>query len=350
VVDAALTVLSAIESTTNTRFRIRYGGKIGVASERQCGTALSEDVIAFCEDIWKRGGSILSGPGGGRYVYDLRKRFDLFCKLNPLIRHRELGDSGHLKPEYTDGVDVMVVRENGGGIYQGQWATGTLGNDTRYASHQFRYSEDQVIRIVEAAARICAQRSGRLAIVVKPHGIPAISDLWLSCAQDVAEDYGVALTPLEVDYAAYRLVQEAHELDVVVTPNLFGDILSDLGGVILGSRGLCYSGSFSECGRAVYQTNHGAAHDLAGTDRANPVGQILSLAMMLRESFDLARASALIEHAVRQVWRQGWRTADLRGAGCQICGTGEMARRIADAVTHLASSSIPLAVTGPGPG
>lgn len=337
VIDATLTVLSAIQSTSNATFQLHYGGCIGVESEKEIGKPLSEDVIVFCEDVWARGGAILSGPGGGRYVYNLRKRFDLFCKLNPLITHNELCHAGHLRRECSNNVDIMVVRENVAGIYQGQWSMGTTADGTKCASHRFGYAEDGVTRIVETAARICSKRTGKLALIVKPNGIPTISELWLACGRSAAKRYGVEIIPLEVDYAAYCMIQDAKELDVVVTPNLFGDILADVGGVLLGSRGLCYSGSFSACGCAVYQTNHGAAYDLAGTDRANPVGQMLSLVMMLRESFGLSREPALIEHAVRQVWREGWRTPDLAEKGCRLCGTREMADRVAHAVTCLAT-------------
>jgi 3-isopropylmalate dehydrogenase len=145
------------------------------------------------------------------------------------------------------------------------------------------------------------------------------------------------LQELEIDNAAFQLIQNPRQFDVVVTSNLFGDVLADLGGVLLGSRGMCYGGSFAESGAAVYQTNHGAARELAGTDRANPVGQIMSLAMLLRESFDLNREAGLIEAAIADVWRQGLRTDDLAEAGCRLVGTREMGESVADAVRRLAT-------------
>jgi 3-isopropylmalate dehydrogenase len=145
------------------------------------------------------------------------------------------------------------------------------------------------------------------------------------------------VTFANVDLAAYRLLQHPRELDVVVAPNLFGDVLADLGGVLLGSRGLSFSGNFAAGGASVYQTNHGAAHDLAGKDRANPVGQVLSLAMLLRESFGLAAEAALVERAVAEVYRLGFRTDDVAEAGCRAIGTREMAERIAAAVLDLAA-------------
>lgn len=335
VIDATLTVLSAIQSVSNVTFEIHFGGCIGVESAKITGNPLSDQVISFCETIFARGGAVLSGPGGGRYVYDLRKHFDLFCKLNPLSVHKELRNVGRLKPEYTDGVDMIVVRENVAGIYQGEWTVHTSPAGTKSASHRFSYSWDEVARIVEVAMKISTQRRGQLAVVVKANGIPGISDLWLNCARNLAKNYDVNLAELDIDHAAYSMIQHAKELDVVVTPNLVGDILSDLGGVLLGSRGLCYGGSFSASGCAVYQTNHGAAYDLAGTDRANPVAQILSLAMMLRESFGLTKEPGLIELAVRKLWTEGFRTKDIREPQCRIIGTRETGERVAGIVLKL---------------
>ena len=340
VIDAALTVLSAIESVSKASFTVHFGGCIGNESTKSNGNPLSDAVISFCEMIFTRQGAVLSGPGGGRYVYDLRKRFDLFCKLNPLVPCRELNNAGRLKSEHTKGVDIILVRENVGGIYQGKWSEETSSTGKKSATHHFSYSMDEVGRIAEIAAKIANTRQRKLAVVVKPNGIPSISDLWVECAYDSAARYGVEMKSLEIDYAAYRLIQDARDLDVVVTPNLFGDILSDLGGALLGSRGLCYAGSFSSSGSAVYQTNHGAAFDLAGTDRANPIAQILSLAMMLRESFGLTWEADLITQAIRQVCCAGFRTDDINEPGCRNIGTNEMGNRVAETVSKLGSRSI----------
>jgi 3-isopropylmalate dehydrogenase len=143
---------------------------------------------------------------------------------------------------------------------------------------------------------------------------------------------------IDIDHVSYRLIQHPREFDVVVAPNLFDDVLSDLGGVLLGSRGLCFAGSFAANGDAVYSTNHGAAYDLAGTNRANPVAQILSLAMLLRESFHLSKEARQIEEAVVRVWRDGWRTADLMEPGCRLLGTREMGQQIAEKVAHWTES------------
>jgi len=284
--------------------------------------------------------AVLSGPGGGRYVYDLRKHFDLFCKLNPLCPHKALCHVGPLKPEYTDGVDIILIRENVGGIYQGKWTQQTNSVGQKSAAHRFSYTIEEVRRIVEIATKIASQRRKKLAVIVKSNGIPSVSDLWLSCTQELAEKYGVEMLPLDIDHAAYCMIQNARKFDVVVAPNLCGDILSDLGGVLLGSRGMCYGGSFSDSGGAVYQTNHGAAYDLVGTDRANPIAQILSLAMMLRESFGLIRESDLIMQALQQLWSDGFRTADLQEPKCRTIGTCEIGERVAEIVSKLGGAKI----------
>ncbi|HVS00682.1 MAG TPA: isocitrate/isopropylmalate family dehydrogenase, partial [Thermoanaerobaculia bacterium] len=226
--------------------------------------------------------------------------------------------------------------ENLGGLYQGE--SNEEGGPGRRIVHIFGSSEEEARRIVEVGARLARQRRGRLTVVVKVSGLPALSALWRDCALEVAGHAGVACSFLDIDYAAYQLLQAPRELDVVVAPNCFGDILADLGGVLMGARGLTYGASFSESGAAVYQTNHGAAYDLAGTDQANPAGQILSLAMMLREGFGLSEEADLIEQALRQVWREGWRTADLAEPGCRLLGTRDMARRVADAVDVFAAA------------
>jgi 3-isopropylmalate dehydrogenase len=162
--------------------------------------------------------------------------------------------------------------------------------------------------------------------------------LWRACAEQIAAEEGVECLFLDIDHAAYHLLQHARDLDLLVAPNLFGDILCDLGGVLMGSRGLTYSANFTPAGAGVYQTNHGAAYDLAGTDRANPAGQILSLAMLLHESCGLSREAGLIERALADVWKRGFRTADLDLPGARVIGTREMAERVADAVVEHANA------------
>jgi len=337
LVGAAVRVLRAVEKVTpGFRCDVREGGLIGDAAIARDGTPLSPPVVQFCREVFSVGGAILAGAGGDRFVYDCRREFGLYCKLNPLRPSRVPLRASRMRLDVTEAVDILVVRENLGGVYQGEWeATGTDGR-RRTASQRFEYHEFQVRDIVERAAALAQARRGSLTVVVKPNGVPTISQLWLDVAREIASRTGVQLRELEIDYAAFQLLQDPQQFDVVVTPNLFGDILSDIGGVLLGSRGLCFGASYSKGGRAIYQTNHGAARDLAGTDRANPVGQIHSLAMLLRESFGQVREARLIESAVEAAWRSGVRTDDLAEPGMRTVGTTEMTDCIVEAVERLA--------------
>lgn len=334
VVGAALEVLAAV-SEGGARFEVSTGGAIGRDAEMISGRALTEEVSAFCADVFEAGGAVFSGAGGGRFVYDLRRRFDLYCKLSPLKPVDALRDAGRLKAQGLEGVDVLIVRENSGGEYLGQWRE-SRDERGRVSHHAFEYGEAEVLRLVETAARLAASRTGRLAVVVKDAGLPATSALWRDLAGQAAAKAGVALRVLDIDLVAYLLVQDPLSFDVIAASNLFGDVLADLGAVLLGSRGVSFSGNYSAGGAAVYQTNHGSALDLAGSGRANPVGQILSLAMMLRESFRLAREAHWVEEGVTEVLRHGYRTFDVAAPGTILVGTAELGQRIAGAVERRA--------------
>lgn len=340
IVAVAMDVLAALSETTGVAFDVRYGGAIGIEAERASGTALSEEVAEFCAATFAAGGAVLAGAGGGRFVYDLRRRFDLFCKVSPIRTWPALAGVSRLRCRRPDEVDILVVRENVGGVYYSEWAAERAGGSL-VLRQQTMHPESGVRRIVTAAARMAAGRRGRLAVVVKQGGLPELSACWEAAARDAAAAVGVEAEPLDVDLAAYRLVQEPEAFDVVVAPNLFGDVLSDLGGVIAGSRALTFGGSFSGDGSAVYQTNHGSAHDLARTDRANPAGQVLALAMLLRESFALEREATLIEQALHDVWSCGVRTADLAEPGARSVGARETGRRLVEALRSAAHTALP---------
>lgn len=339
VTASALQVLSAVEEVSGRKFQIEHGGAIGRDAERGGKSVLPEDVIDFCGGIFKRGGAVLNGPGGGRYVYDLRRAFDLYCKLSPIKVAPELAGANHLKPECVQGTDILMVRENASGIYQGVWKFSRTRSEGRLADHHFSYSEAQVRRILRPAAEIAQTRRKQVTVVYKEAGIPAISELWKECALEICKAHKVACIVLDIDHISYRIIQHPHEFDIVVAPNLFGDVLSDLGGALLGSRGLCYAGSFGGNGEAVYSTNHGAAYDLARRNLANPVAHISSMAMMLRESFGLDREAGWIEQAIPAVWRDGWRTPDIMEPGCRFVGTDEMAKLIANKVRSMFGKS-----------
>ena len=322
VVEASLMVLEAVTDASGRPVAVEAGGAIGRTAEEVVGAALTDEVASFCEDVLARGGAILNGAGGGRYVYDLRRRLDLFLKITPVQVRNGLAEASPLRPELLDGIDLLVLRENVGGLYQGE-AERVNG----VVRHAFTYTEAEVRRFLDAAARLAAARRGELAVVVKEGGAAALSALWRGCAEEAAESYGVASRLVDIDLMAYELVRRPRAFDVVAASNLAGDVLADLAAVLIGSRSLSFSGNFSPRGDGVYQTNHGAAYDIAGTGRANPAGQILSLAMLLRESLGLEEEAAAVEEGVRRAWRAGLRTPDLGGRA----STGELAEAIAAA-------------------
>jgi 3-isopropylmalate dehydrogenase len=338
VVDIALELLAVITASGGPRFQFECGGPIGIESLSRCGIELNSEVVAFCESIFSRRGAILAGPGGGRFVYDLRRRFDLYFKLSPIRSCGALTSTGPVDVESPSDVDIMVVRENIGGVYQGSWQTEYSASAGRVESHSFSYSEHDVRRLLKQACLQAGRRRGSVTVVTKFGGVPGISDLWRSCAIEIAREVGVSPRFLDIDCAAYKLVKSPAEFDVIAAPNLFGDILGDLGGVLVGSRGLTYSGNFADNGAAVFQTNHGAAYDLVGKDLANPAGQILSLAFLLREHLGLVREANLIEEALVRVWKMGWRTADLMARGCRQVGTSRMGGLVLEALRQLADS------------
>lgn len=337
VIASALQVLKSLEQVLNLKFEVRFGGLIGEDAIKEHGQWLPEDTMEFCADVFQLGGAILNGPGGGRYVYDLRRRFDLFCKFVPVVPSPELARAGKISPQFLKDVDMLIVRDNTGGVYQGQW--GDRATDKgRVAEHSFSYSEGEVHRLIEVAARAAASRRGNLYVIVKDGGVPTVTALWRDMSMAVARKHGLEAKFMNIDLAAYELIQNPTRFDVIVAPNLFGDIIADICGVLVSSRGVTFSGNFTPRGHGVYQTNHGCAHDLAGADIANPAGQILSLAMLLRESFALDEAATLIEKALAETWHAGWRTADLAEDGCKILGTKAMADKVAEQILRSAEN------------
>jgi 3-isopropylmalate dehydrogenase len=319
--------LQAVGETLKLGFEVRQGGLIGEPAIERHGEWLPKSTIDFCETIFGAGGAILSGPGGGRYVYDLRDRFDLFCKFVPVVPCPELANAGKIAPQFLKDVDILIIRDNIGGVYQGRWSL-RESKKGRIAEHSFKYYEHQVVRLLEIAARAAAARRGNLQVIVKEGGVPTMTTLWRDIGSAVAARHGVKASFMNIDLVAYELIQNPTRFDVIVAPNLFGDIIADICGVLVSSRGITFSGNFNSAGNGVYQTNHGCAHDLAGTDIANPGGQLLSLAMLLRESFGLDQAASLIEQSLAKLWRDGWRTADIAEPGCTVIGTQAMADKV----------------------
>jgi 3-isopropylmalate dehydrogenase len=330
LIEACMPVLTAIENHTSYEVDVEYGGKIGSAALEESGTSLTGEVADFCRRNFESGTPLLCGPGGHRFVYELRRMFDIYCKFVPLEPFPALQDTGVLRPSAVSGTDILLVRENVGGLYQGNWHTEQSDASTM-AHHTFSYDENQVRRIISKAVAAAEMRRGSLCVVHKPGGTPAISDLWVRVARECVATSAVDLRFLEVDTAAYLVLAESRSFDVVVTPNMFGDVIADAAALLLGSRGMSYSFNLGEGGAAVYQTGHGAAYDLAGTQKANPLGQIQSLAALLAQSFGLCELSRALKTACNEVLAGGLRTADIMSTGSTLATTAEMGEAVAEA-------------------
>jgi 3-isopropylmalate dehydrogenase len=330
VMGAALDVLDAIAS--------RFGHEIDIVRTDHVGSigpwglTVDDATRSFFDRAFAADAPVLTGPAGGRFVYDLRAQFDLWCKLIPVRPMPELADASIVRPERVASTDVLIVRDNSGGIYQGRF-----GRDADTAYQEASYSAHQVDRIVQVAARAATARRGRLAVVTKPGGIPAISALWAERATAVIES-DLEMEVIEVDNACFQLVADPHRFDVVVTPNLIGDVVADTAALVLGSRGLAVSANYGKDGRTVYQTGHGAAHDLAGRDVANPIAQIQSLQMLMAQVWGMHQEAAAVGGAITQVLGAGLRTPDIAGPTSTVVGTRELGQRIAAAVSESESA------------
>lgn len=338
VVPVAVALLETLSAASSRRFELHEGGLIGLPAKALHGSSLSEEVAEFTAGLFARGGVLFCGPGGDRFVYEIRQRFDLYCKFTPIEPLVELRQAGQVRPEVVASADIIAIRENMGGIYQGSWEEVDIEDD-RVARHRFEYRESMVRRIVDVAIKLAASRKGRIHVVLKPGGIPSISSMWRRVAQQMAEAAGIALAELEIDNAVFQLIANPAQFDVVLSPNMFGDVLADCAALLLASRGLSYSGNFNDAGNAVYQTGHGAARDIAGKDVANPIGQILSLGMMLRESFCWPQADAALRQAVRETLGQGYCTGDIAMPGHQAIGTAEFGRRVKSNLERLLAAA-----------
>jgi 3-isopropylmalate dehydrogenase len=253
-----------------------------------------------------------------RGLLRLRKEMDLFANLRPAVVFGALADASSLKPDLVSGLDLMIVRELTGGIYFGEpRGVERMPDGTRRGINTEVYSEAEIERVVRVACELAQKRQGRVCEVDKANVMES-GGLWREVAQQVRDaDYpDVALSFMYADNCAMQLVRNPKQFDVIVTSNLFGDILSDCAAMLTGSLGMLPSASLgapdaSGRRKALYEPVHGSAPDIAGKDVANPLACILSFAMMLRYSFDLAEAAGLVEGAVRRALQAGVRTSDI---------------------------------------
>jgi 3-isopropylmalate dehydrogenase len=307
---------------------------VGGAAYDTAGDPIPETTLSLA----KSADAILFGAvGGPRYdalprekrpeqaILRLRKELDLFANLRPASVFPELADASTLRPEVVSGLDLLILRELTGDIYFGQpRGIRRLDSGVREGFDTMRYSEPEIRRIAHAGFKSALKRRKKVCSVDKANVLET-SQLWREVVSAVGQEYpGVELSHMYVDNAAMQLLKNPKQFDVIVTGNMFGDILSDEASMLTGSIGMLPSASLDEKGKGLYEPIHGSAPDIAGKNLANPLAAILSAAMMLRYSLDQDSAASRVEAAVRKVLSQGYRTGDIFRAGTRKVGTREM--------------------------
>jgi len=341
VTEQAEKVLRTLEKRFGHSFELTRG-LIGGAAIEETGSPLPEATL----DICRQSDAVLMGAVGGprwdgapwerrpeKGLLDIRKELGLFANLRPAVIFRELAGASLLRPDIVEGgIDLLVVRELTGGVYFGEPKGREEVDGSRTAYNTMRYSEEEIARIARVAFDSARKRGGRVCSVDKAN-VLVVSELWREVVREVAAEYpDVALEHMYVDNAAMQLVRDPTQFDVILTSNLFGDILSDEAASITGSIGLLPSASLSQSGLGLYEPVHGSAPDIAGQDRANPLAAILSLAMMLRYSLGLEREALGVEQAVASVLEQGHRPGDLARSGEAPVGCSRMGDLVAAGV------------------
>jgi 3-isopropylmalate dehydrogenase len=317
-------------------------GLVGGASIDVHGTPLTDDTLAQAQAA----DAVLLGAVGGpkwdampmanrpeKGLLALRKGMNLFANLRPAILYPQLTHASTLKPEVVSGLDLLIVRELTGGIYFGQpRGVRTLENGERQGYNTLVYSESEIERIAHVAFQ-AAQKRGKRVCSIDKSNVLETTALWKEVVTRIAAQYpDVELSHMLVDNAAMQLVKAPKQFDVMLTDNMFGDILSDEASMLTGSIGMLASASLNEHNKGMYEPSHGSAPDIAGQGLANPIATILSAAMMLRYSLNAPEHAARIEAAVGKVLDAGLRTGDIWTEGCQKVSTSQMGDAIAAAL------------------
>ena len=309
------------------------------------GVPLTEETIAAA----KSADAVLMGSIGGNTVTSpwyklppnlrpeagllgIRKALNLFANLRPAVLYEELADACPLKKEISSaGFDMMIMRELTGGLYFGERHT-TEENGVRKAVDTLTYDENEIRRIAVKGFDIAMKRRKKVTSVDKANVLDS-SRLWRKVVEEVAADYPeVTLEHMLVDNCAMQLVKDPAQFDVILTENMFGDILSDEASMVTGSIGMLASASLNDSKFGLYEPSHGSAPDIAGKGIANPIATILSAAMMLRYSFDLDREADAVEAAVKEILKKGYRTVDIMSEGCTQVSCTEMGDLLADEI------------------
>ena len=333
IVPEAIKVLTKVDEIFDLNIEFEYGELGGAAIDafgHPCPNATLEKA--------KAANAILLGAVGGpqwdhvdleirpeKGLLAIRSELDLFGNLRPAIMYPQLSHASSLKPEYVSGLDILIVRELVGGIYFGNpRGISTLVDGEREGYNTYRYKESEIRRIARMAFEAAMIRGKRLCSVDKSN-VLEVTVLWREIVEEVAVDYPeVKLSHMYVDNAAMQLVMQPKQFDVIVTGNMFGDILSDIAAMLTGSIGMLPSASLDINGVGMYEPCHGSAPDIAGQDIANPLATILSAAMMLLYSLGAKNEAKAIERAVSSVLDNGLRTGDIFTDGMKKVGTAEM--------------------------
>ncbi len=333
IVAEAVKLLDALKRSGDLAVELEYAhvGGAGLDASR---SPLPETTLALARDA----DAVLLGAVGGpkwdsverrlrpeQGLLNLRAALGVFANLRPALIYPQLVAASTLEAHVVSGLDLMIVRELTGGIYFGQpRGIRTLDDGQRQGFNTLVYSESEIERICRVAFDLAMKRGRRLCSVDKSN-VLEVSMLWREVAQRVGEDYPeVTLSHMYVDNAAMQLVREPRQFDVLVTGNMFGDILSDLASMLTGSIGMLPSASMDAEGKGLYEPVHGSAPDIAGQALANPLATILSVAMMLRYTLAAPELAERIEAAVARVLDQGLRTPDIQSPGTRVIGTSEM--------------------------
>lgn len=333
VVAEAVKVLEHLRRECGLMIELEHG-LVGGAAYDSSGSPLPDATLALARSA---DAVLLGAVGGHRWealdialrpekgLLGLRAELGLFANLRPALLYRQLADASTLKPEVVAGLDIMIVRELTGGIYFGKpRGIRRLENGEREGFNTLVYRESEIERIGRVAFDIAMRRGKRVCSVDKANVLEC-TELWREVMIRVGKDYpDVELSHMYVDNAAMQLVRRPKQFDVMVTTNMFGDILSDCAAMLTGSIGMLPSASLDASGKGMYEPIHGSAPDIAGKGIANPLATILSVAMMLRYTLDEPALATRIERAIEQVLDQGLRTADIHSPGTRQIGTAAM--------------------------
>ena len=339
IIDQAIKVVNAVCKKYGHHVTYQYG-LAGAAAIDKTGNPYPEETHRICMES----DAVLFGAiGDPRFdnnpkakirpeqgLLEMRKKLGLYANLRPVSTFKSLVHRSPLRQELVEGADFICIRELTGGIYFGR--PQGRSEDGKTAFDSCVYTKAEIIRICKLGFEYASKRRNHLTVVDKAN-VLATSRLWRETVQEMAPTYPqVDVEYMFVDNAAMKLIQQPKHFDVIVTENMFGDILSDEASMVTGSIGMLSSASLNETKFGLYEPSHGSAPDIAGQDKANPIATILSAAMMLRFSLDMDKEADAVEAAVQKVLTEGYRTGDIMSEGCKLVGTKEMGDLIAAAL------------------